>query len=221
MYELWFKQILYEIDSIRTIFKSDTVDEKNTLKIVQRLTRVLMILKLVTDQMPILETMTAQDFLAFRDLLTPASGFQSWQFRQLESKFGLRTRDRLGKSATTLREALRPEDRDKIDQTENEVSLVQLIQNWLERTPGLEEDNYSFFDAYKKAFRNVIQSQNETIRQQTSQRKKEQLIASIKAYEDTFQDIFDVKAYNEAYSAGQRRMTHKSIMGALMIFVYR
>ena len=221
MYELWFKQILFEIDSIQTIFKSDTVDEKNTLKVVQRLTRVLMILKLVTDQMPILETMTAQDFLAFRDLLAPASGFQSWQFRKIEAKLGLRSTDRLGKSAVKLQEALKQEDRDKVHQTENELSLVQLIQNWLERTPGLEEDNYSFFDAYKKAFRNTVDSQNEIIEQETNQKKKEQLIASVTASEDTFQDIFDVAAYNKAYRAGQRRMTHKSIMGALMIYVYR
>ena len=180
-----------------------------------------MILKLVTDQMPILETMTAQDFLSFRDLLVPASGFQSWQFRKLEATLGLRSTDRLGKSATTLRDALKQEDRDKIGQTEDELSLVQMIQNWLERTPGLEEANYSFFDSYQKAFRKVIASRNEVIEQETNQKKKEQLIASVKASENTFQDIFDVKAYNEAYTAGQRRMTHKSIMGALMIYVYR
>ena len=180
-----------------------------------------MILKLVTDQMPILETMTAQDFLSFRYLLTPASGFQSCQFRKLEAKLGLRSSDRLGRSATMLREALKQEDRDIINQTEGEVSLVQLIQSWLERTPGLKEHNYSFFDAYKKAFTNVIESQNEIIEQETDKKKKEQLISSVKASEDTFQDIFDVKAYNEAYTSGQRRMSHQSIMGALMIYVYR
>lgn len=55
-----------------------------------------MILKLITDQFPILETMTAHEFLAFRDYLAPASGFQSLQFRKLEIKLGLKDKDRIG-----------------------------------------------------------------------------------------------------------------------------
>ena len=54
-----------------------------------RLSRVVMILKLMVDQIHVLETMTPQDFLDFRAYLSHASGFQSLQFRLLENKLGI------------------------------------------------------------------------------------------------------------------------------------
>ena len=83
-YELWFKQILHELDSIILMFKGDYVQEENTGRVVARLDRIIEIQKLLIDQVGILETMTPMDFLEFRDLLTPASGFQSAQFREIE-----------------------------------------------------------------------------------------------------------------------------------------
>ena len=50
--------------------------------------------KLLVNQITVLETMTSMDFLEFRDLLSPASGFQSYQFRQLEAKLGLKMENR-------------------------------------------------------------------------------------------------------------------------------
>ena len=197
------------------------MDEKDTLKIVQRLNRVLMILKLVTDQIPILETMTAQDFLAFRDYLIPGSGFQSWQFRKIEIKLGLRTNDRLGKSAVTLQEMLKKEHRSILFETEQEESLSFVIQKWLERTPGLEEENFSFLEHYKCAVYRKVELDKNKMEMETNQVVKDQMSASVKKTMDTFDDIFNVEAYTVLYKNGQRKFTHKALIGALMVYVYR
>ena len=89
VYELWFKQILFEIDSIFEVFHAKVIDESQVGIAVSRLHRINEIIQLLIDQIKILETMTPMDFLEFRDLLTPASGFQSGQFRQIENKISI------------------------------------------------------------------------------------------------------------------------------------
>lgn len=90
VYELWFKQILSEIDSVLELFSSSNIHERDMLKMVSRLQRVIEIQKLLLQQVDVLETMTPMDFLEFRDYLVPASGFQSFQFRLVENKLGLK-----------------------------------------------------------------------------------------------------------------------------------
>ena len=84
-YELWFKQILHEIDAAIAFMKSDRVAEASFA-----LRRVVEIEKLLITQIHILETMTPISFLGFRDELNPASGFQSMQFREIEFVSGLK-----------------------------------------------------------------------------------------------------------------------------------
>src|SRR5438874_6665826 len=84
-YELWFKQILHEIDAAIALMKEDRVAEA-----AQAMRRVVEIEKLLIAQIHILETMTPRRFLAFRDELNPASGFQSMQFREIEFSSGLK-----------------------------------------------------------------------------------------------------------------------------------
>ncbi len=84
-YELWFKQILHEIDAAITLMKEDRTTEAT-----QALRRIVAIEKLLIDQIHILETMTPLRFLGFRDELNPASGFQSMQFREIEFSSGLK-----------------------------------------------------------------------------------------------------------------------------------
>src|SRR5215470_4039776 len=88
-YELWFKQILHELDSVLALFRADSVDERSIGTAVSRLDRIVEIQKLLVDQLRVLETMTPLDFLDFRDMLVPASGFESVQFRLIENKLGL------------------------------------------------------------------------------------------------------------------------------------
>ena len=87
-YELWFKQILHEIDAAILLMKEDRDWEAT-----QALRRIVEIEKLLVTQIHILETMSPLRFLGFRDELNPASGFQSMQFREIEFSSGLKNRE--------------------------------------------------------------------------------------------------------------------------------
>jgi tryptophan 2,3-dioxygenase len=84
-YELWFKQMLHEIDAALASMRED-----RAAAAARALTRVVEIEKLLVTQIHILETMTPINFLGFRDQLNPASGFQSMQFREVEFASGLK-----------------------------------------------------------------------------------------------------------------------------------
>ena len=84
-YELWFKQILHEIDAAIALMNKDRL-----FAAARTLRRVVEIEKLLINQIHILETMTPISFLGFRDQLNPASGFQSMQFREIEFASGLK-----------------------------------------------------------------------------------------------------------------------------------
>jgi tryptophan 2,3-dioxygenase len=87
-YELWFKQILHELDAAILLLDEDRVPAAT-----RALKRVVEIEKLLVNQIHILETMTPISFLAFRDQLNPASGFQSMQFREIEFTSGLKDKN--------------------------------------------------------------------------------------------------------------------------------
>lgn len=83
VYELWFKQVLHELDHLNVLLaRNDGHRAGHTLK------RILTILKVMVSQIDILETMTPLEFLSFRDRLESGSGFQSFQFREFEYALG-------------------------------------------------------------------------------------------------------------------------------------
>jgi tryptophan 2,3-dioxygenase len=83
VYELWFKEVLHELDHLNELLShNDGSRARQTLK------RILTILKVMVAQIDILETMTPLEFLSFRDRLESGSGFQSFQFRELEFALG-------------------------------------------------------------------------------------------------------------------------------------
>jgi tryptophan 2,3-dioxygenase len=83
VYELWFKELLHELDFVRRLLEDGEAHRaQHTLR------RILTILKVMVAQLDILETMTPLEFLSFRERLEAASGFQSDQFRQLEFVVG-------------------------------------------------------------------------------------------------------------------------------------
>ncbi len=84
-YELWFKQTLHELDAVISSLGEDRLQAAT-----RALKRVVEIEKLLVNQIHILESMTPISFLAFRDQLNPASGFQSMQFREIEFSSGLK-----------------------------------------------------------------------------------------------------------------------------------
>jgi tryptophan 2,3-dioxygenase len=87
VYELWFKQLLHELDYIVTLLDRDEINGGR-----HHLKRVLKILKTLVGQIDILETMTPAEFAGFRSFLQSASGFQSVQFRELEFVLGVKDR---------------------------------------------------------------------------------------------------------------------------------
>jgi tryptophan 2,3-dioxygenase len=85
VYELWFKQLLHEVDeAVRAI------DRDDLLRVAKHFRRIHAIQRILEQQVDVLETMTPQEFNQFRDNLNPASGFQSIQFRELEFLCGIR-----------------------------------------------------------------------------------------------------------------------------------
>ncbi len=92
VYELWFKELLHELDRVRQWLEADESHRaQHTLK------RILSIVKVMVAQLDILETMTPLEFLSFRERLEAASGFQSDQFRQIEFVLGVKSARAIGR----------------------------------------------------------------------------------------------------------------------------
>lgn len=85
VYELWFKQLLHEVDATML-----ALDRDDLWRVAKHFRRIHTIQRLIEQQVDVLETMTPQEFNQFRDNLNPASGFQSVQFRELEFACGVR-----------------------------------------------------------------------------------------------------------------------------------
>ncbi len=149
VYEIWFRQILGELDNIINIFKQEKIDDNNEDLVVsvRYLKRINEIWKVLIAQINILETMTPLDFLDFRQALNPASGFQSIQFKLIEAKLGLGDRHEPGHYKHTNTGGLSIGDRDKLDQTESGHNLRKLIIKWLER---LDQIFLTDFQEYPK-----------------------------------------------------------------------
>jgi tryptophan 2,3-dioxygenase len=98
VYELWFKELLHELDRVAALLRSDEPHRaQHTLK------RILTILKVLVAQLDILETMTPLEFLSFRSRLEAASGFQSDQFRQIEFVLGAKRHEGVARFAAGSR----------------------------------------------------------------------------------------------------------------------
>jgi tryptophan 2,3-dioxygenase len=100
-----------------------------------------------------METMTPMDFLDFRDMLRPASGFQSWQFKALEARLGLQFQQRHGQEYYISQ--LRPEQVALIRKIESEQPLISLLNSWLERMPFLGENN-DWWIRYNNVYRESL-----------------------------------------------------------------
>jgi len=112
------------------------------------------------EQVTILETMTPLDFMAFRDLLCPASGFQSLQFRLLENKLGVKPELRVKYSYLKIC-GKDPKALEEIKRSEEEHSLSTLVQSWLSRTPGLKTHDFDFWGKYKRSVEKMLIEQEQ------------------------------------------------------------
>ncbi|MFO7567520.1 MAG: tryptophan 2,3-dioxygenase family protein [Enhygromyxa sp.] len=140
--ELWFKLALRELVAIRDLFAAEQVAEQSLSSAVRGLRRTVLLFQQVAAHFALMETLTTRDYLAFRDKLYPASGFQSAQLREIEILMGLEADDRIplghegylralqhadgSDSPASLRVKARLADR---------PSLLQALHEWLYRTP--------------------------------------------------------------------------------------
>lgn len=222
-YELWFKQMLFEIDSVRDTFASPSMNESRMLNVINRLQRVSLILKLLVDQFVILETMTPLDFLEFRQHLSTASGFQSLQFRLIENKLGVKQENRVKYNQQHYMKVFSDEESVKmLMESVEQPSLLLLLEKWLERTPGLQRHDFRFWQAFEIAVGRWL---DETIYQpyieETDPKIKETLMAEYQKQKDSFDTILDPIKYNTFVERGERRLSHKAFQGALLISLYR
>ncbi|XP_070586758.1 tryptophan 2,3-dioxygenase [Erythrolamprus reginae] len=221
-YELWFKQILWELDSVRVIFQNGHVrDERNMLKVVTRIQRISIILKLLVEQFSVLETMTALDFFDFRDYLSPASGFQSLQFRLLENKIGVPQSLRVPYNRRHYRDNFKGKEYELLLKSEQEPTLLQLVKAWLERTPGLEPEGFNFWGKFEVNVHNGLEQEYAIVQAKEDSEEKEDQMAELQKQKEVLMSLFDEKLHEHLLSKGDRRLSYKAMKGALMIYFYR
>lgn len=224
-HELWFKQILHELSSVAAIFSSQKTDDKMLGAAVSRLTRVTEIQKVLIDHLRILETMTPLDFLEFRDMVSPASGFQSVQFRVLESALGVkREHPLLANPESPFVKSLTHEEMAQMKDAESKPSLFELIQNWLERTPFLEtSDGFTFWQEYQSALREHLQRDRHYIEAHPllTENEKQKQKGEVEKTESYFQALFDQTMHDNLIEQGARRLSLRATHAALFINLYR
>ncbi len=193
-YELWFKQILFEVNSVLAIMNKPALNDNSPemQTVVHRLRRVVTILKVLVQQIDILETMTPMDFLDFRDMLRPASGFQSYQFKVLEAKLGLKFEQRQGQDYYISQ--LKEKDIAIIKDAEHSKSVIELINAWLERMPFITGN---FWADYEQIYVNSLADAE-------------------KNNEAFFKNVFNDDSINS-----DRQLTPKACRSALFIMLYR
>lgn len=224
-YEIWFKQILHEIDSVRALMANVPVKNEDLFLVVQRLKRVVEIQKILVDQIKILETMTPLSFLEFRDHLGTSSGFQSYQFRLFEARLGLRREKRMNYGRQAYCTRLRPEQADEIRKVEEEKSLFDLVEGWLERTPMVADgdDQNNFWNHFKASVRKMFGADKTQAAEDPvlSDEERKEAYESIDHQHDTFNTIFEQDKYEQLIKSGKKRLSHKALIGALMINLYQ
>lgn len=223
-YELWFQQLIYDVNCARSVFKQkEDVDAGKLMDIVKRMQRAVLILKMCNDKIDILETMTPWDFLQFRGYLFPASGFQSWQFRILENLLGVGEERRIKYSGGSYKQAFstQPKNTKKIEDAEKDISLFQLLDGWLQYTLDKQKSQFDFHEEYKATIENILKKQNEEAQAESDESRQEDLKKEYKKRKEMFDSILDRKVYDEFLEKGEWRLSHKGLLGALMILLYR
>jgi tryptophan 2,3-dioxygenase len=177
VFELWFKLVLRELRLARDAVSAEMVPEESIPLIVRHLQRVAKIFEHTMSQWAVMETLTPQDFLAFRDKLVPASGFQSYQMRELEILMGLDARQReasgFGDPVRVIRDLAEDSPggriaRDRVRQAMEERSLRAALEEWLHRTPirGSQPGDEGDAEAVEAFIEDYIRAQEEHLARQ-------------------------------------------------------
>lgn len=141
--ELWFKLVLRELVGVRDLLARPHVPEQDLGKVVRSLRRIVVLFEQLSAHFALMETLTTRDYLAFRDKLSPASGFQSAGLREIELVLGLEESERIPLGFEgSYRAALRHpsgESSPALERVEAReqglVTLREALDAWLWRTP--------------------------------------------------------------------------------------
>ena len=221
-YELWFKQMLHEIDSVMDLFRKDQIDESNVGIVLRRMDRVNKIMTTLVGQLDILETMTSLDFLDFRHHLSPASGFQSHQFRKLEVMLGLKIEKRHQFGGCPYHSQFSGEKKEEILSLEENESLFNLVEKWLERIPFLNMEGFDFTKKYETAVNAMLEKEIAGIKAANlTDNDREIRIRMIEENRKYFERVLDEETHNKAMEEGETTLSYKATMSALLINLYR
>ena len=223
VYELWFKQIIHELESVVEMFEKQWVDERNIGSAVSRLERVVEIQKLLIQQIRVMETMPPLDFLDFRNYLFPASGFQSFQFRKVEVLLGLKPGQRLTYNEAPYTAVFTDSQRRELEELENGATLFEVVEAWLERTPFLEFRGFNFLAYYRSAVQNMLERERAAIEssEYLSPEKKKMRLQMLGSTDTYFQSVLDPAAHRQMRGEGKLRLSYKASIAALLINLYR
>lgn len=223
VYELWFKQIIHELTSVRLMFQEHIIDERNMGEAVERLERVVTILHLTIKQIGVLETMTPLDFLDFRNYLFPASGFQSFQFRYIEVLLGLRDQDRITYNNKPYHQEFNLDQQTTLNHVQRDGSLFDAIEDWLERTPFLNFGDWDFLKYYKDAVESMLTQESEAIAHSLvlTDEQKAMRLRMLNSTDGYFESILDEKKHQALQKEGSLRLSYRATLAALLIRVYR
>lgn len=222
-YELWFKQILHELRSVIDIFDDPLVEDKKMGLVIHRLSRIREIQPLLLQQIDVIETMTPLDFLEFRDLLVPASGFQSVQFKQIEILMGIKQENRIPADRDFYRTRLTEQQQAELNALEAQPSLLELTDRWLQRMPFLKFGAFDFWKHYGAAVDRMLQSDRVIVESNPalSSGNREIQLAALEATRKTLNSVLDAEAFEQLRSSGEFRFSHRGFLAALFINLYR
>jgi tryptophan 2,3-dioxygenase len=217
-YELWFKQILHELDRVQADFSAVPLDDRKLGRIAQGMKRIHEILKLGIQQLDVLETMTPLDFLDFRDVLYPASGFQSTQFRIIEARLGLPNRERLLFEDKPVDARLSEADRARLRAAAAKPSLADQLGEWLARTPFVKSSGFAFRDMFRQAVETMLAADQARLRSSTTV-SADQRDVEARAIEQALGNFRAI--FGEGEAGASWRMSIDAVQAALFITLYR
>jgi tryptophan 2,3-dioxygenase len=216
VYELWFKQILHELNRIEADFSANPVDDRVLGRITHGLHRMHEILKLLVHQLDVMETMTALDFLDFRDLLYPGLRLPVGAVPRDRDPLRPRRRQAPHLRSRAFESKLSDADRERLKRAAERPSLFELLDRWLARTPFVDWGGTSFARPTRRGGAHA-HDDAEKVRGDahlsSHQRAAEAL--AIEGALKNFAAIF------ETAEEGSWRMSGRAIEAALLITLYR
>lgn len=221
-YELWFKQLIHEVKKIHSYF-GEELEDVNLPRVSHYLSRCIRIVKLMVEQLEVLESMTPMDFLEFRNYLFPASGFQSYNFRIAEVMLGLKNRHRITYGGYHYAAFFDEKQKAEMEALENGQSVLEVVEGWLERTPFVKFGDFDFLKEYQDALDKMLEmeKQNITTTDILNEKQKEIRLKVLGDSSSFFTHIFNEENYKEKYEKGEVRISYKAMQAALFISLYR